>query len=161
MLRQDPQNPEEPNAKISTIAEAYHAGMTAYRRKVVQREFMSGKIKIVVATVAFGMGINKPDIRAVIHYNMPGTFEGYVQEVGRCGRDGLTGHCHLFLNPLVLFTIVIICFLISSVELIDFLFCTSYIGINFLIYIIWSIIYNININNRNSSRYFVIIDKWL
>jgi len=81
--------------------------MTAYRRKIVQREFMSGKIKIVVATVAFGMGINKSDIRAVIHYNMPGTFEGYVQEVGRCGRDGLTGNCHLFLNPSVLFTIVI------------------------------------------------------
>ncbi|RLU16956.1 hypothetical protein DMN91_011025 [Ooceraea biroi] len=97
---QDPRNPEKPNAKVSTIAEAYHAGMTAHRRKIVQKEFMSGKIKIVVATVAFGMGINKSDIRAVIHYNMPGTFEGYVQEVGRCGRDGLTGHCHLFLNPL-------------------------------------------------------------
>ncbi|XP_032665007.1 ATP-dependent DNA helicase Q4 [Odontomachus brunneus] len=97
---QDPRNPEKPNAKVSTIAEAYHAGMTAHRRKVVQKEFMSGKIKIVVATVAFGMGINKSDIRAVIHYNMPGTFEGYVQEVGRAGRDGLTAHCHLFLNPM-------------------------------------------------------------
>ncbi|XP_014486167.1 PREDICTED: ATP-dependent DNA helicase Q4 isoform X1 [Dinoponera quadriceps] len=96
---QDPRNPEKPNVKVSTIAEAYHAGMTAYRRKVVQKEFMNGRIKIVVATVAFGMGINKSDIRAVIHYNMPGTFEGYVQEVGRAGRDGLVAHCHLFLNP--------------------------------------------------------------
>ncbi|XP_011636135.2 LOW QUALITY PROTEIN: ATP-dependent DNA helicase Q4 [Pogonomyrmex barbatus] len=96
---QDPRNPEKPNAKISTIAEAYHAGMTAHRRKIVQKEFMNGKIKIVVATIAFGMGINKSDIRAVIHYNMPGTFEGYVQEVGRAGRDGITAHCHLFLNP--------------------------------------------------------------
>lgn len=76
--------------------------MTAHRRKIVQKEFMNGKIKIVVATIAFGMGINKPDIRAVIHYNMPGTFEGYVQEVGRAGRDNITAHCHLFLNPTVL-----------------------------------------------------------
>lgn len=91
--------------KISTIAEAYHAGMTSHRRKIVQREFMNGKIKIVVATIAFGMGINKSDIRAVIHYNMPGTFERYVQEVGRAGRDNLTAHCHLFLNPTVSYLI--------------------------------------------------------
>ncbi|XP_011866489.1 PREDICTED: ATP-dependent DNA helicase Q4 [Vollenhovia emeryi] len=96
---QDPLNSEKPNARISTIAEAYHAGMTSHRRKIVQREFMNGKIKIVVATIAFGMGINKPDIRAVIHYNMPGTFEGYVQEVGRAGRDNNAAHCHLFLKP--------------------------------------------------------------
>jgi len=76
--------------------------MTAYKRKIVQKEFMNGKIKIVVATVAFGMGINKSDIRAIIHYNMPGTFEGYVQEIGRSGRDSITAHCHLFLNPTVL-----------------------------------------------------------
>lgn len=68
---------------------------------------MSGKIKIVVATVAFGMGINKSDIRAIIHYNMPGTFEGYVQEVGRSGRDSNTAHCHLFLNPTVPYLIKI------------------------------------------------------
>lgn len=84
---------------ISCIAEAYHAGLSAHRRKTVQKAFMSGQIRTVVATVAFGMGLNKPDIRAVIHYNMPGTFEGYVQEVGRAGRDGLIAHCHLFLNP--------------------------------------------------------------
>ncbi|XP_029668256.1 ATP-dependent DNA helicase Q4 [Formica exsecta] len=96
---QDPRNPGKPKAKISMIAEAYHAGMTAHKRKIVQKEFMSGKIKIVVATVAFGMGINKLDIRAIIHYNMPGTFEGYVQEIGRSGRDSITAHCHLFLNP--------------------------------------------------------------
>ncbi|XP_018315009.1 ATP-dependent DNA helicase Q4 isoform X2 [Mycetomoellerius zeteki] len=97
---QDPRNPEKPNVKISTIAEAYHAGITPDKRKIVQKKFMDGKIKIVVATVAFGMGINKPDIRAIIHYNMPGTFEGYVQEVGRAGRDNIIAHCHLFLNPM-------------------------------------------------------------
>lgn len=106
--------------KISTIAEAYHAGMTPHRRKIVQREFMNGKIKVVVATIAFGMGINKPDIRAIIHYNMPGTFEGYVQEVGRAGRDNITAHCHLFLNPTV-------SYLIKNLKLFYEKFCFSLI----------------------------------
>ncbi|XP_043784416.1 ATP-dependent DNA helicase Q4 [Apis laboriosa] len=96
---QNVNNSEKPNNKISFIAEAYHAGLSAHRRKIVQKAFMNGQTRIVVATVAFGMGINKPDIRAVIHYNMPGSFENYIQEVGRAGRDGLIAHCHLFLNP--------------------------------------------------------------
>ncbi|XP_076650012.1 recQ4 helicase [Halictus rubicundus] len=96
---QDPQNPDRSNSKVSSLAEPYHAGLSAYRRKTVQKAFMSGQTRIIVATVAFGMGLNKPDIRAVIHYNMPGTFESYVQEVGRAGRDGLLAHCHLFLHP--------------------------------------------------------------
>ncbi|XP_050590348.1 ATP-dependent DNA helicase Q4 isoform X3 [Bombus affinis] len=97
---QDGNNFEKRNTKLSFIAEAYHAGLSAHRRKIVQKAFMGGQVKIIVATVAFGMGLNKADIRAVIHYNMPGTFEGYIQEVGRAGRDGLPAHCHLFLNPM-------------------------------------------------------------
>ncbi|THK33065.1 ATP-dependent DNA helicase Q4 [Diachasma alloeum] len=89
----------KPKVKVSQIAEAYHAGLAPSRRKVIQKAFMKGVTRIVVATVAFGMGINKPDIRSVIHYNMPKSFEGYVQEVGRAGRDNLPAHCHLFLSP--------------------------------------------------------------
>ncbi|KAI4486376.1 hypothetical protein M0802_012301 [Mischocyttarus mexicanus] len=95
---QNPQDTAKVDSKVSHIAEAYHAGLSSYRRKIVQEAFMNGKTRIVVATVAFGMGINKSDIRSVIHYNMPATFEGYVQEVGRAGRDGLPAQCHLFLN---------------------------------------------------------------
>ncbi|XP_053663024.1 ATP-dependent DNA helicase Q4 [Anopheles marshallii] len=84
--------------RLNYVAEPYHAGMAASRRRTIQNAFMSGELRIVVATIAFGMGINKADIRAIIHYNMPKNFESYVQEVGRAGRDGLLSHCHLFLD---------------------------------------------------------------
>ncbi|ENN79822.1 hypothetical protein YQE_03645, partial [Dendroctonus ponderosae] len=86
--------------RLNLQAEPYHAGLSASRRRTVQNAFMSGELKVVVATVAFGMGINKADIRAVVHFNMPHSFENYVQEVGRAGRDGLPAHCHVFLDSL-------------------------------------------------------------
>ncbi|XP_042748977.1 ATP-dependent DNA helicase Q4, partial [Lagopus leucura] len=81
------------------IAAAYHAGLSAAERRRVQSAFMSGRLRVVVATVAFGMGLDKADVRAVLHYNMPRNFESYVQEIGRAGRDGEPAWCHLFLDP--------------------------------------------------------------
>lgn len=94
-----PDQTKRKRKRVNWQAEPYHAGMPASRRRTVQNAFMGNELRIVVATIAFGMGINKPDIRAVIHYNMPRNFESYVQEIGRAGRDGLLSHCHLFLDP--------------------------------------------------------------
>jgi RecQ family ATP-dependent DNA helicase len=69
-------------------AAAYHAGLDAGRRRRVQEEFLAGKIEVMTATIAFGMGIDKPDIRMVIHTALPGSLEAYYQEIGRAGRDG-------------------------------------------------------------------------
>uniref|UniRef100_A0A8D2ZV62 DNA 3'-5' helicase n=1 Tax=Scophthalmus maximus TaxID=52904 RepID=A0A8D2ZV62_SCOMX len=80
-------------------AESYHAGLTASERRRVQNNFMCGELRLVVATVAFGMGLDKADVRGIIHFNMPKSFESYVQEIGRAGRDGEAAHCHLFLDP--------------------------------------------------------------
>ncbi|XP_062266608.1 ATP-dependent DNA helicase Q4 [Platichthys flesus] len=80
-------------------AETYHAGLSGSERRRVQNNFMCGELRLVVATVAFGMGLDKSDVRGIIHYNMPKSFESYVQEIGRAGRDGEPAHCHLFLDP--------------------------------------------------------------
>lgn len=88
---------------LKWIAEAYHAGMSASERRRVQNNFMCGELRLVVATVAFGMGLDKSDVRGIVHYNMPKSFESYVQEIGRAGRDGEPSHCHLFLDPEVSF----------------------------------------------------------
>lgn len=84
--------------KVVHAAECYHAGMAAAQRRSVQNKFMSGSLRIVVATVAFGMGLNKADVRAIIHYNLPKSFESFVQEIGRAGRDGDPAYCHVFID---------------------------------------------------------------
>ena len=80
-------------------AVGYHAGMDAASRDWVQNSFMTGEAQVVVATNAFGLGINKKDIRFVIHHDLPGTIEAYYQEAGRAGRDGLSSYCLLLYSP--------------------------------------------------------------
>jgi len=78
---------------------AYHGGMNGMERALIQQQFLRGDLDIIVATNAFGMGIDKPDIRFVLHYHFPASLEAYAQEIGRVGRDGLPGYAGLFFTP--------------------------------------------------------------
>ncbi|KAK9050905.1 hypothetical protein SSX86_027530 [Deinandra increscens subsp. villosa] len=84
-------------------AKSYHSGIPAKDRRRAQELFCSNKIRVIVATVAFGMGLDKSDVGAVIHYSLPESLEEYVQEIGRAGRDGRVSYCHLFFDDTTYF----------------------------------------------------------
>jgi ATP-dependent DNA helicase RecQ len=94
--RQDTEDVARNLSRVGIPALPYHAGLDPELRHANQDRFIGGEAPVVVATIAFGMGIDKPDVRLIVHYDMPKTLEGYYQETGRAGRDGLPSDCVLF-----------------------------------------------------------------
>ncbi|MGB3614571.1 MAG: ATP-dependent DNA helicase RecQ, partial [Elainellaceae cyanobacterium] len=86
-------------SKEGIKAAAYHAGMSDGDRETVQSQFMEDKLEVIVATTAFGMGIDKPNVRFVFHHDIPGSIDAYYQEIGRAGRDGEPAKAKLFYHP--------------------------------------------------------------
>lgn len=98
LTRKETESVSEVLSSNGVPCKAYHANISTSEKIQTHHDFIDNKIKVIAATIAFGMGIDKPDVRVVIHYGCPKSIEGYYQEIGRAGRDGNESFCYLFYN---------------------------------------------------------------